>query len=719
MEAGSVASFRMQCTNCGQVSPAETRFCGQCGKQLALPCPNCSAVNPPANRFCGVCGTSLPGTEPPPVAPAGGMPSRAERRMVSVLFADLVGFTPFAESRDPEEVRAVLTLYFDRSREIVTRFRGTVEKYIGDAVMAWWGALHSSEDDAERAVRAALELVDMVGRLGSEIDVPDLVLRAGVLTGETSVGPGGNEQGLLVGDLVNTASRLQSIASGGTVVVGETTANLVASAIDLEPLGEQTLKGKEVPVKAFRALRVVAQRGGKGRAEGIEPPFAGRHEELRLLKDQLHATGRERRGRMVSIVGEAGIGKSRLAWELLKYIDGVSETVYWHQGRSPAYGDGIAFWSIGEMVRGRAGIVSEADDRAKGRMKLRTAVAEYVPVEEERRWVEPRLAALIGVDDAPPGDRNELFAAIRSFFQRIADRGTVVMVFEDLHWADDGVLEFIEDLIERSSRHPILVVTLSRPELLDRHPGWGSARRNTVALHLSPLPDADMNDIVAGMAPGIPAEAVEAIVARAAGIPLYAVEFVRMLISSGDLRQDGGSYRLTQALSEMAVPQSLVAVIGARLDRLEPVDRELVQDAAVLGQSFTLQGLAAVRGVDSSALAEPLRALVRHEMFAFDEDSRSAERGQYRFIQGLIREVAYSRLSRSDRHVRHRRVAEYFAALAEPELAGIIASHFLAAHETAPPGTENLLELGRAALLGAARRAAPGRRSRRMPATRR
>src|SRR3990172_8004623 len=173
-----------------------------------------------------------------------------------------------------------------------------------------------------------------------------------------SGGPGGNEQGLIVGDLVNTASRLQSIAAGGSVVVGESTANLVGSAIELQPLGEQVLKGKEIQVKAFRAVRVVAQRGGRGRTEGLEPPFTGRHEELRLLKDQLHATGRERRGRMVSIVGEAGIGKSRLAWELLKYIDGVSETVYWHQGRSPAYGDGIAFWSIGEMVRGRAGIVS-------------------------------------------------------------------------------------------------------------------------------------------------------------------------------------------------------------------------------------------------------------------------------------------------------------------------------------------------------------------------
>ena len=698
----------MVCPNCGHDNPAGTKFCGECGRPLAITCSNCSAANSPTNRFCGECGTVLgpaaPAAATQPVAAAS--PTRAERRVVSVLFADLVGFTPFSESRDPEEVRHLLTRYFDRSREIVGRYRGTVDKFIGDAVMAWWGAVEASEDDAERAVRAALDLVDMVTNLGAEIGVPDLALRAGVLTGETSVGPGGNEQGLIVGDLVNTASRLQSIAAGGTVVVGESTANLVASAIELQPLGSQVLKGKEIPVKAFRAIRVVAQRGGRGRTEGLEPPFTGRHDELRLLKDQLHATTRETRARLVSIIGDAGIGKSRLAWELTKYIDGISDTVYWHQGRSPAYGDGIAFWSIGEMIRGRAGIVSEGDDRAKSRMKLRTAVAEYVPLEEERRWVEPRLAALLGIEEAPPGDRSELFAAIRTFFQRIAERSTVVMVFEDLHWADDGVLEFIEDLIERSNRHPILVITLSRPELLQRHPGWGSGRRNTLSMHLSPLSDNDMRELVSGMAPGIPEDAVLTITERAEGIPLYAVEFVRMLIANGDLVRDGDTFVLTGSVSGLAVPDSLAAVIGARLDRLDPSDRELVQDAAVLGQSFSLQGLAAVQSTDSATLLEPLRDLVRHEMFELEEDPRSAERGQYRFVQGLIREVAYARLSRGDRHVRHRRVAEYFAGLGEVELAGIVASHYLSAHETAPQGSEDLLERGRTALVGAARRAA-------------
>ncbi len=692
----------MTCPSCGHDNPVGTKFCGECGSALAAVCPNCSAVNPPGNKFCGECGTSL-GAAPAAAQPATA-PTRTERRLVSVLFADLVGYTAFSESRDPEEVRAMLTRYYERSREILERFAGTVDKYIGDAVMAWWGAIAAREDDAERAVRAALELVGMVSELGAEIGVPDLALRAGVLTGEAAVGPGGNEQGVLVGDLVNTASRLQSIADPGTVVVGESTRALVAEAVEFEALGERQVKGKEIPVKPYRALRVVAERGGRGRSEGLEPPFVGRQEELRLLKDQLHAAGRERRARLVSVVGDAGIGKSRLAWELLKYLDGIAETVFWHQGRSPAYGDGIALWSLAEMVRGRAGIAAD-DDKGKARLKLRTSVAEHVPVETDRQWIEPRLAGLLGLDPMPPGDRDELFAAIRTFFHRISEKGTVVLAFEDLQWADGGVLEFLTDLVERSAHHPILIITMARPELLDRHPGWGSGRRNQLSLHLSPLPDADMRELVVGMAPGIPDEAAAAVVARAAGIPLYAVEFVRMLIGSGDLERTGDGFILTGDVGELTLPDSLAAVIGARLDRLDAGDRELIQDAAVLGQSFTIRGLAAVRETETDTLRPDLDRLVRQELLTLDEDPRSPERGQFRFVQGVIREVAYGRLAKSDRHERHRRVAEYFSGLDDPELAGVVASHFLAAHETAPAGTEGLLERGRAALLGAAERA--------------
>ena len=269
------------------------------------------------------------------VAPAP-VAAVAERRLVSVLFADLVGFTPFAEDRDAEDVRETLTRYFDLASEVIGRYGGTVEKFIGDAVMAVWGAPVAREDDAERAVRAGLELVDAVRALG-----PGIQARAGVLTGEAAVTLGATNQGMVAGDLVNTAARLQSVAPPGSVLVGEATHRSASSAIVFEEVGEQLLKGKVSPVPAWRALRVVAEVGGRNRSEGLEAPFVGRDEEFRLLKDLFHATTRENRVRLVSVIGPAGIGKSRLSWEFLKYIDGLLETVWWHSGRSPAYGEGI------------------------------------------------------------------------------------------------------------------------------------------------------------------------------------------------------------------------------------------------------------------------------------------------------------------------------------------------------------------------------------------
>jgi class 3 adenylate cyclase/tetratricopeptide (TPR) repeat protein len=694
----------VSCPRCRADNPATHKFCSECGAPLVATCPVCGQENPPAHRFCSACGAAL-GAEAERSAP-GFAPRRPERRLVSVLFADLVGFTPLSESRDPEEVRDLLTIYFERSRDVVTRFGGTVDKFIGDAVMAVWGAVEANEDDAERAVRAALELVDMVAGLGEEIGLPDLALRAGVLSGETSVGPGGNEKGLVVGDLVNTASRLQSIAEPGTVVVGESTQLLVREAVRLEPLGPQALKGKDAPVPAYRALRVVGQRGGRGRTEGVEPPFVGRDDELRLLKDQLHATGREGRSRLVSVIGEAGIGKSRLAWELLKYVDGITETVYWHSGRSPSYGDGLTFWALGEMVRFRVGI-ADTDDPAKSRMKLRTAVADLMPDPDDQRWVEPRLAGLIGLDEMPPGDRTELFAALRSFFHSVADRGTTVLLFEDLHWADDGLLDFIVELVERSPRHPIHVVTLARPDLLDRRPAWGSGHRSFVSLHLAPLSDAAMTALVTGMVPGISSDTVEALVERAAGIPLYAVEFVRMLLASGEITRSGNECHLVCDPADLRVPESLQAVIGARLDRLDPAERSLVEDAAVLGQAFTVDGLRALRPEPAAELEARLRGLLRKELFELREDPRSPERGQYRFVQSLIREVAYGRVGRAERRERHLQVAEYFRRLDVDELAAAVASHYLTAFEMSAEGEESdLIEKAGSALLHAAQRAA-------------
>ncbi len=330
----------MICPSCSAPNEAGRKFCGECGTRLAQPCPSCGTVNASGIRFCGECGNLLaasPATSGTaaiaPVAVAaqavaglGPLPTAfvarpapiAERRLVSVLFADLVGFTTLSEGRDPEAVRELLARYFEQAADVIGRYGGTVEKFIGDAVMAVWGAPTAHEDDAERAVRAALDLVDMVRELG-----PGIQARAGVLTGEAAVTIGATGQGMVAGDLVNTASRLQSVAAPGTVLVGETTYRVTAEAVAYESAGEHVVKGKAAPVPAWRAMRVVAQRKGLGRDDRLESPFVGRDAELRLLKDLFHATSREHRVRLVSITGQAGIGKSRLAWEFLKYVDGV------------------------------------------------------------------------------------------------------------------------------------------------------------------------------------------------------------------------------------------------------------------------------------------------------------------------------------------------------------------------------------------------------------
>src|SRR4051794_1550781 len=328
----------------------------ECATALAGACPNCGTVNPPKAKFCLECATPLTATAPAGAAIAPGASGKSERKLVSVLFADLVGFTPFAEERDAEDVRDTLSKYFDLARDIIERYGGTVEKFIGDAVMAVWGAPVIREDDAELCVRAGLELVEAVPALGNGIQA-----RAGVLTGEAAVTIGATNQGIVAGDLVNTASRLQGAAPPGTVLVGEQTQRATAAAIAFEPAGDQVLKGKQSPVPAWLAIRVVAERGGRNRSDGLEAPFVGRTEEMRLLKDMFQATGREQRLRVMSVMGPGGIGKSRLAWEFLKYVDGLIDTVYWHSGRSPAYGEGITFWALGEMVRERCGL-RESDD---------------------------------------------------------------------------------------------------------------------------------------------------------------------------------------------------------------------------------------------------------------------------------------------------------------------------------------------------------------------
>ena len=693
----------MTCPSCGSDNRSGTKFCVRCGTRLALACPGCGSPIEGGELFCGECGLALrpaqSGDRPALPPQPQSEPPTSERRLVTVLFADLVGFTSYAAERDAEEVRETLSRYFELASDIVARYGGTIEKFIGDAVMAVWGAPTALEDDAERAVRAGLELVDAVHTLGDGIDA-----RAGVLTGEAAVTLGATNQGIVAGDMVNTASRLQSVAPPGTVLVGETTQRTASGAIVFEAAGEQVLKGKTAPVAAWRAVRVVAERGGRNRTDMLEAPFVGREDELRLLKDLYHATVRERRTRLVSIVGPGGIGKTRLAWEFLKYCDGLVDTVYWHDGRSPAYGEGITFWALGEMVRARAGLLS-TDDEAATRTKIAEALTRYVPDEEEQRWIEPALLALLGFEAGVETDR--LFGAWRTFFERLAAGAPVVMVFEDFHFADPGLLDFVDHLLEWSRTVPIYVLTLARPELLEKRPDWGAGKRNFVSLALEPLGEEPMRELLAGLVPGLPDRAAASIIARADGIPLYAVETVRMLVAEGRLRLDADRYVPTGDLDDLAVPETLVALIGSRLDTLGPEDRGLIQDAAVLGQSFTPQALAAVAGGSEDELASRLRTLVRRELLRLEADPRSPERGQYAFVQALIREVAYNTLAKRERKSRHLAAARFFEGLGSDELAGALAGHYLAAHANAAEGPESdaLAGQARIALRAAAERA--------------
>jgi class 3 adenylate cyclase len=630
----------------------------------------------------------------------------AERRLVTVLFADLVGFTTLSESRDPEAVRELLSRYFETCRRLIALYGGTVEKFIGDAVMAVWGTPTATEDDAERAVRAALDLVTAVSALGDEVGAPELRARAGVLTGEAAVTIGAEGQGMVAGDLVNTASRVQSVAPPGAVYVGESTRRAAEQTVEFESAGSFGLKGKEGETPLWRALRVVSGIRGSLRSEGLEAPFVGRGRELRQLKELYHAAAEERRAHLVSVTGIAGIGKSRLVWEFYKYFDGIVETVLWHRGRCLSYGEGITYWALADMVRMRCRI-AEDESAASALAKLRATLSEYMLDAEDRRFVEPRLAQLLGLGEFDAPDRQEMFAAWRLFFEQLARANPTVLVFEDLQWADESLLDFVEYLLEWSRDHRLLVVTLARPELLERRPTWGAGQRSVTSWYLEPLPQAAMEELLEGLVPGLPETLRDRILERAAGVPLYAVETVRMLLDRGLLVRDGAVYTPAGQIESLDVPETLHALVAARLDGLGEQERHLLQDGAVLGKTFRIEGLAALSGQRADTLEPLLAALVRKEVLSLQADPRSPECGQYGFLQDLVRRVAYETLARRDRRARHLAAADYLIAAAEEETAEVVASHLLDAYTEVPDAedAEQVRERARTALLLAGDRA--------------
>ncbi|HEU0305243.1 MAG TPA: adenylate/guanylate cyclase domain-containing protein [Gaiellaceae bacterium] len=616
-------------------------------------CLSCGHDNTDDARFCSQCATPLD------VKAA----AREERKVVTVLFCDLVGFTARAERMDPEDVRAVLAPYHARVRADLERFGGTVEKFIGDAVMAVFGAPVAHEDDPERAVRAALAIRDTL--VEEELDV-----RIGITTGEALITLGARPEageGMAAGDVVNTAARLQSAAATNAILVDETTYRATERAIEYREAQPVDAKGKSEPVIA-REARAARARVGVERVGGAS--LVGRDQELTLLRETLARVIREREPQLVTLVGVPGIGKSRLVYELFQTIEtGTFGLVFWRHGRSLPYGEGVTFWALGEMIKAQAGIL-ESDSHEQAGGKLGHAVARFVDDTAEAAWIERHLRPLSGLetDEAWAGDRREeAFSAWRRFLEAIADERPLVLVFEDLQWADDALLDFVDYLAEWVSGVPLLVLCTARPELLARRPAWGGGKVNASTLQLSPLSDEQTAVLVHALLGSsvVDADLQTRLLEHAGGNPLYAEEFTRMVTS----RQ-----------GDVVLPETVQGIIAARLDTLPAEEKELLQDAAVMGRTFWLGALDGERWT----LEERLHSLTRKEFVSRERRSTVAGENEYTFRHALVREVAYEQIPRVQRADKHRRAAEWIESLGRTEdHAEMLAHHYLRALELA------------------------------------
>ena len=670
------------------------------------PCPNCGQENPDIARFCFACGVAL----------EESVAEGEERKVVTVLFADLVGFTSRAEQLDPEDVRAMLSPYYARLRGELEHFGGSVEKFIGDAVMAVFGAPVAHEDDPERAVRAALAIRDAIAQMNEEDPKLELQVRIAVNTGEALVALGARPtegEGMVSGDIVNTAARLQTAAPVNGILVGETTYRATERVIVYGEAETVDAKGKAEAVAVWEALepraRFGVDIGPRGRVA-----LVGREQELDLLVDVLERARRDLAPQLITVMGVPGIGKSRLVAELSALVDEDSELIFWRQGRSLPYGDGVTFWALGEIVKAQAGIL-ETDSAEAAVEKLRHATAAAVTDQADTEWVESHLRPLVGLEEDTPlgGDRQaEAFAAWRRFLEGLAERSPLVLVFEDLHWADEGLLDFIDYVAEWASDVRLLIVCTARPELLTRRAGWGGGKPNATTLSLAPLSREETARLVAELLEQavLPAELQSALLQRAEGNPLYAEEYVRMLQDRGYLRRHDGAWRF-EAADEFPLPESVQGIVAARLDALAPAEKALIQDAAVVGKVFWVGAVAAVGERSRVSVEENLHALVRKEFVRRERRSSVAGEEQYVFHHVLVRDVAYGQIPRARRAGKHRAAAEWIDALSaerSEDRAEMLAHHYLSALELARAAgqdTSDLAEPARLALRDAGDRA--------------
>jgi class 3 adenylate cyclase/tetratricopeptide (TPR) repeat protein len=629
----------------------------------AMTCPECGHENPGGARFCSNCGAQL-------IVGERG-PSREERKVVTVLFADLVGFTSRAEQMDPEDVRAVLEPYHARLRTELERRGGTVEKFIGDAVMALFGAPTAHEDDPERAVRAALAIRDSIREEG------DLEVRIAVTTGEALVALGARPtegEGMASGDVVNTAARLQSAAPVNGILVDETTHRATNQKIDYDEAEPVSAKGKREPVPSWEALQAHSSYGVDV-VRTQRAPLIGRERELEVLVNALARVRAERSPQLVTLVGVPGIGKSRLVYELSEVIEQEAEITSWRQGRSLPYGEG-SFWALGEMVKAQAGIL-ETDSAEDAAAKLSQGVRQLVD-DSEADWVERHLGTLVGLEgeELRGENRAEAFAAWRRFFEAIAEERPLVLVFEDLHWADEGLLDFVDHLVDWAGGVPILVVGTARPELLSRRGGWGGGKPNALTLSLSPLDDDETARLVAALLERsvLPAETQTALLQRAGGNPLYAEEFVRMVTDRG----------IVAGAEELPLPESVQGIVAARLDALPDDEKTLLQDASVFGKVFWLGAAAEIGGLDRHAAEEALHRLERKEFVRRERRPSVASESEYVFGHLLVRDVAYSQIPRTRRAEKHRLAGEWIERLGRfDDHAEMLAHHYSSALELA------------------------------------
>jgi class 3 adenylate cyclase/tetratricopeptide (TPR) repeat protein len=627
-------------------------------------CPSCATENPEGAKFCNGCAT-----------PLAAAPARTEeRKVVSALFCDLIGFTATSESADPEDVDRMLDAYFLMARKAIEAFGGVVEKFIGDAVVGVFGVPVVHEDDPERAIRAGLRIAEQAQELEVVGGAP-LRLRVGINTGEALVRLGvsaGSGQGFLAGDAINTASRIQSVAPQMGVAVGLDTYEATLAVFDYEELEPATLKGKSKPVRVFHAKSPRARLGTD--LTRHDTPFVGREIDLSILKGLFDKTLAADSPQLVTVVGEPGLGKSRIVAELRGYVDGIPALITWRQGRCLPYGEGITFWALGEILKAHAGILESDTSR------VAIAKLDAVLPERERPWFRQRLLPLLGIEATSQAERQESFTAWRRFLEHIAEQHPAVLVFEDLHWADDAMLAFLEHVVDRAEGVPLLVVGTARPELFERHPDYATGLRNATPITLAALSEEETARLVATLlgTKVLPLELQQPILDRAGGNPLFVEEFVRFLKDKDLLARKGGSWELRGG-AVVPFPHSVKALIAARLDTVSADVKSMIADAAVIGKVFWAGAIAHMGGRDLTEVTEILRDLSRKELVRQVRPSSIEGEAEYAFLHILVRDVAYDQLprpSRAARHIAAARWIEFKAAERAEDVADILAYHY-------------------------------------------